>query len=137
MLVAGRVAQVATPAEIFRRPATVEVARLVGDPPMNLLAGRVVDEAGTLRFRHDGFGLSLPRPIAASLERRVQRGRRAGLRPAEIRVVDGAGATRGEVWIWEPLGKYGILTVRLGPDVVKIKSRRPGGGRPARALRSI
>src|SRR5687768_8159453 len=33
VLVEGRILQVAPPAEIYRRPATVEVARLVGDPP--------------------------------------------------------------------------------------------------------
>jgi ABC-type sugar transport system ATPase subunit len=121
VLVAGRVLQVATPAEIHRRPATVDVARLVGDPPMNLLRGAIAEEGGTLRFRHAGFGVPLPRSLSARLEGRAAQELVLGLRPSEIRVADGAGAARGEVWVWEPLGKYGILTVRLGPDVVKVK----------------
>jgi ABC-type sugar transport system ATPase subunit len=131
VLVAGRVAQVAPPAEVYRRPATVEVARLVGDPPMNLVGGTVVEDGGTLRFRHAGFSLPLPPPLAARLRSRGPRdGVVLGLRPAEIRVADGAGVAPGEVWIWEPFGKYGVLTVRLGPDVVKVKVARAGSWAP-------
>jgi len=36
VLIAGRIVQVATPSEIYDRPATVEVARLFGDPGINL-----------------------------------------------------------------------------------------------------
>jgi ABC-type sugar transport system ATPase subunit len=135
VLVAGRVVQAATPAEIYRRPATVDVARLVGDPPMNLLQGALVNESGTLRFRHAAFTLSVPAPARATLERRVHPdGVVVGLRPSEIRVADGHGATRGEVWIWEPLGKFGILTVRLGPDMVKLKVGKSRGWTPGESV---
>jgi ABC-type sugar transport system ATPase subunit len=40
-LASGRVYQVATPTELFARPAHVEVARCVGHPPLNLVAGTV------------------------------------------------------------------------------------------------
>ena len=36
MLIDGRIVQVATPGEIYDRPGTVEVARLFGDPCINL-----------------------------------------------------------------------------------------------------
>ena len=39
VLVAGRIEQYGAPVELFARPATVAVARLVGPLPMNLLAG--------------------------------------------------------------------------------------------------
>jgi multiple sugar transport system ATP-binding protein len=128
VLVGGRVLQVARPAEIYRRPATVEVARLVGDPPMNLLGGTLTEEAGTLRFRHAGFSMAVPRSPRGASQAAV-----LGLRPSEIRVTD-AGAARGEVWIWEPLGKYGILTVRLGPDVVKVKVAKTRSWAPGDAV---
>ena len=48
---AGRIEQIATPEELWRRPATVQVARLVGDPPMNLLPGRIESHtAGSSTF---------------------------------------------------------------------------------------
>jgi multiple sugar transport system ATP-binding protein len=135
VLVAGRVVQLATPAEIYRRPATVDVARLVGDPPMNLLPGVLVNERGALRVHHAAFTLFVPPPARATLERRVDGdGVVVGLRPSEIRVADGPSATRGEVWIWEPLGKFGILTVRLGPDVVKLKVAKSRGWTPGESV---
>jgi multiple sugar transport system ATP-binding protein len=122
VLVQGRVLQVAPPADVYRHPATVEVARLVGDPPMNLLAGAITEEAGRLRFRHAAFGVPVPRELAARLPHGTGGDRVVlGLRPYQIGVDDGPGAVRGDVWVWEPLGKYGILTVRLGADLVKVK----------------
>ncbi len=135
VLVAGRILQVGPPAEVYRRPATVGVARLVGDPPMNLLRGALAEEGGTLRFRHAGFGLPLPRPLSARLEGSPRRdGVVLGLRPAEIRVGAGVGGTLGEVWVWEPLGKYGILTVRLGPDIVKVKVAKTRSWEPGETV---
>jgi multiple sugar transport system ATP-binding protein len=131
VLVEGRVAQLAPPAEIYRRPATVDVARLVGDPPMNLVPGAIAADGDTLRFQHAGFGLPLPRALSARLPAGARPDRVVlGLRPSEIRVADGAGAARGEVWVWEPLGKYGILTVRLGADVMKVKVAKTGRWAP-------
>ena len=132
VLVAGRVVQTATPAEIYRRPATVEVARLVGDPPMNLVRGVLVSKAGGLRFSHPAFTLALS---ASMLGRRVASDDVVlGLRPSEIRVGDGLVATRGEVYIWEPLGKFGILTVRLGADTLKIKVAAARGWTPGESV---
>ncbi|WP_374383785.1 ABC transporter ATP-binding protein [Dongia sp.] len=37
----GRILQAGTPQEIYARPATIEVARLVDDPPMNILPARL------------------------------------------------------------------------------------------------
>jgi hypothetical protein len=34
------------------------------------------------------------------------------------------------VWVWEPLGKYGILSVRLGEDIVKVKVPKARSFRP-------
>ncbi len=123
VLIAGRVQQVGTPEEVYRRPATVEVARLLGDPPMNMLEGTVEERAGALYFRHEAFGLPLPPSVRARLDG-AGPGERLilGLRPAEIAVDDRAGAgLAGQVWVWEPFGKYGILSVRVGRDIVKAK----------------
>ena len=136
VLVTGRVVQAATPAEIYRRPATVDVARLVGDPPMNLLHGAVVEDGGTLYFRHEVFAVSIPPRLRTVLERRkLVDGLVLGVRPSELRVGDHRGEALGEVFIWEPLGKFGILTVRLGPDVVKLKVTKSRGWTPGESVR--
>ena len=55
----GLVEQCATPVEVFRRPATAFVARMVGDPPMNLIPGRITNESQVSRFQGSGFDLAM------------------------------------------------------------------------------
>jgi ABC-type sugar transport system ATPase subunit len=126
VIVQGRVRQVGTPSEIYRQPAHLDVARLVGDPPLNLLEGDLVSGAGGLSLRHHAFALPLPE----RLRQRLATGRHGpravlGLRPAEIALaVDAGTGVAARVWVWEPLGQYGILSVRLGEDIVKLKVPR-------------
>jgi multiple sugar transport system ATP-binding protein len=60
----GVVHQCAGPLEIYHRPANRFVAGFLGTPPMNFLAGRLVDEAGQLFF--DEGTAKLPVPAWAS-----------------------------------------------------------------------
>ncbi len=48
VLIDGRLEQYATPADVYDRPATAEVAKFFGEPPMNLMIGRV-DASGADR----------------------------------------------------------------------------------------
>jgi ABC-type sugar transport system ATPase subunit len=123
VLIGGRLAQVGTPAEIYRQPGTVDVARLVGDPPMNLVSGSILEAGGEVRFRHPAFSLALSAAASARVKSAVlPDGIVLGLRAGDMGVVHGeASALRGSVWVWEPLGKHGVLSVRLGTDVVKVK----------------
>jgi multiple sugar transport system ATP-binding protein len=52
----GRVKQVGTPQEIYRKPSDIFVATFIGSPPMNLID----DGAGWLGFRPEAF---LPRDL--------------------------------------------------------------------------
>ncbi|MEO7151659.1 MAG: ABC transporter ATP-binding protein, partial [Burkholderiaceae bacterium] len=115
----GRIVQVATPKEIFARPAHVSVAGFIGTPPMNLLPGTwqsdrvTIDGAGTL-------GVAASNPAAG--ERPVT----LGVRPTDLRVIDaGAGLTTGPsatVELVEELGDSRIVYLTLGPHRVKAKS---------------
>jgi multiple sugar transport system ATP-binding protein len=58
---AGVIRQIATPREVFHRPAALFVAGFIGNTPMNLLPGRL--HAGTLRAA--GATLALP-PYSSS-----------------------------------------------------------------------
>jgi ABC-type sugar transport system ATPase subunit len=134
VLVAGRIRQVGAPAEIYRRPAHLDVARLVGDPPLNLIEGELAVRDGSLVFRHPALTLPLP----DALRHRLAAPRTArvvlGLRPAELRVGPAAAAVPARVWVWEPLGRYGILSVRLGDDVVRVKTERGRSFQPGEAV---
>ncbi len=63
----GRLQQLGTPEEVFRRPVNVFVAAVMGTPSMNLLRGHVTDgqvEAGELRFAAAGLP---PGPVVVGI----------------------------------------------------------------------
>jgi multiple sugar transport system ATP-binding protein len=110
---AGHVQQVATPAELYERPANLFVAGFIGSPPMNLLPGRVED--GGVRLDGGGLvavGTSGAGKAAAPAGARVI----VGIRPEDLRL---AGAGDGQaldcvVDSAEPLGHEVLLGVRAG-----------------------
>jgi len=126
---AGRIEQIATPEEIWLRPATVRVARLVGDPPMNLLPGRL-QRAGPLEAIFACAGLRVP--LSAGLANAAASlGADApvvlGVRPHLLGVVPAGGPSSVDVELYshEPFGKYAIVTVRLGELLIKAKTASP------------
>jgi ABC-type sugar transport system ATPase subunit len=56
----GQLRQVAPPAQLYAEPADAFVAGFIGNPPMNLLPGRLARAAGRTRLRIGGRTLELP-----------------------------------------------------------------------------
>jgi len=56
VLVEGGIAQLASGAEVYERPATLAVARLFGDPPMNLVPAQAEARGGGVLVRAAGLG---------------------------------------------------------------------------------
>jgi multiple sugar transport system ATP-binding protein len=130
VLIGGRIHQQGAPEDIYLHPANTQVARLVGDPAMNLLSGTLRREADSLIFEHE----AMRQPLPPELERRIEQGASdsavvLGIRPTAINFDDpnqpANGATiSAQVYAWEPFGKYAIVSVKIGPDLVKIKTDR-------------
>jgi ABC-type sugar transport system ATPase subunit len=114
----GRVVQVGTPEEVFSRPATVEVAGFLGNPPMNLLPARLANGTAML----ENASLSLP-----SLSRLGNREVTLGIRPSAVRLSDeGIPAT---VTMCEVLGEDFFVDLTVGERLVRAKMN--GAARPA------
>jgi multiple sugar transport system ATP-binding protein len=117
----GRVRQVGTPVEVYQQPADVFVARSLGTPAMNVLAGRArgTAEGGDDRIFESG---SLRVPVAMpTYEGEVQ----IGVRPEHIGVsgVD-QGAGNGDVLIVELLGNETVIHLNAGGQ--PLIARLPG-----------
>ena len=143
VLRAGTCQQIGTPDEIYHQPANTFVAGFVGNPSMNLLAGRLVSTASGASDRvgsHDVGGLHTP-TIAVELDndagRVPLRGALAsvaatapaaevvlGVRAEDIRVVPQTepGALPATVYAVEPLGDRYIYDLQVGRYVVKVKA---------------
>lgn len=127
---AGRLQQVGTPDEVYQHPANLFVAEFIGSPPMNLLP---VKPNGDAWVTADGWQLPAPangreRP---SLDHDQAGGITLGLRPEAIHLsqTPTEGARPAEVYLTEPLGSEVIVNVRMGDEVIKV--RTPPDVRPA------
>ena len=106
---AGRVQQIGTPLEIYRRPANLFVAGFFGMPTMNLISGRVTDTKPP-RFQADNLDLELhagavPGPA-------MGRDVCLGVRSEHV-LLDGQGVA-GRVQLTEPLGDETLVFFDYG-----------------------
>jgi multiple sugar transport system ATP-binding protein len=108
----GRLQQLASPAEIYARPANLFVATFCGSPPMNILSGDVVDGAFT---RASG---SVPLPATG-----LRGPAKLGFRPEHAELVEASagGSFAGEIYVVELLGNETLVTINLGDALVNIR----------------
>lgn len=120
----GRLVQIGTPEDIWRRPADTFVARALGQPEINLLDG-VVDD-GRIRLGDGSFDVAIPRDASCERGDRV----RVGLRPCDLHAAHAAGdgaAMHGKVVLAERLGRNVELTVDVGgSQLIVLASGREG-----------
>ncbi len=112
----GRLLQLATPREVYEKPASSFVGAFLGSPRMNLLPARV--DGGAIvagDFR-------LPKP-AGALPARLE----VGVRPEHVALVEmtepAADTATGEILAVEPLGAETHVLVKVGDDELRAQSR--------------
>ena len=116
ILEVGSIRQVGTPLEIYDRPASIYVARLLGSPMMNILPS--VMEGGDIRAA-DGAIVVPGRAAALEIAD-------VGLRPEDVKVSpwsDGQAGTPARVFEVEPLGGYTVVTVDAGQSRIRALMR--------------
>jgi ABC-type sugar transport system ATPase subunit len=106
---AGRVQQIGTPLEIYRRPANVFVAGFFGMPTMNLVSGRICD-ADPPRFQSENLDLELP----AEAVPRAAAGGDVCVGVRSEHVLLGAQGAAGSVQLTEPLGDETLVHFDYG-----------------------
>lgn len=108
---AGQIQQIASPLELYNRPANRFVAEFIGSPPMNFLP---VQFKAPLLITHDPFRLTLPPAWEPALSRYDGRTLMLGIRPEHLSV--GVPAPKNlhvQVELVEALGSETYLAVRL------------------------
>ena len=106
----GVLQQIASPMELYERPANKFVAGFIGSPAMNFIEGELDGGGGTpatCTFR----GKDLTVDVACN----GHQGRRVflGVRPQHIEVTAAANLPRGEVSVVEPMGNELIVYITL------------------------
>ena len=109
----GRIRQIGAPAEIYDRPASTYVARLLGSPMMNIL--KSVRGEGGVEAAEGAIRIADKAAPADAVE--------IGLRPEDIKVrpwldrdgtSDGRAGRPARVFEVEPLGGYTVVTLAAG-----------------------
>jgi sn-glycerol 3-phosphate transport system ATP-binding protein len=112
----GHVAQLATPMEIWSRPADTYVASFIGSPAMNFLPG--IMEGGAVRLDL-GLKLHVPGTPALADGHKVT----LGIRPEHLS--PGSGGLTINLELLEPLGSETVAHGKL-PDGTELTARLPG-----------
>lgn len=109
VLLDGAIAQLGAPEQIYDQPGTLAVARLFGDPPVNLIPCRPVPEAGGLAVHLDGLHVVVDAaPHAAGNACML------GLRPETLRLESAprTGFAAAEIVAATPLHERQVLLLR-------------------------
>jgi multiple sugar transport system ATP-binding protein len=116
----GVLQQLATPDDLYDRPANRFVATFVGSPAANVLAGSV--DPDTRSFAVSGSRVALGDRYDACAAAGVGE---IGIRPEDVRLVaPGDGAIAGEVYVVEPMGAETLVDVLVGETRVTVRADR-------------
>lgn len=123
VIIDGKIVQIDTPDKLYDAPHDREVARLVGDPPMNLIPGTV---------RSNGAGPSLELPFANLRQTDLRNSLASfdvgteflfGMHPQDLELDEGGGTKMSfdaEIAITEPQGDITILALKVAGEVLQM-----------------
>jgi len=122
----GKILQVGTPDEIFNKPHTEFIGKLIGDPPMNIFDCEIVKKEEDYFLEVENFIHPLPAHLAKKVLQEVEgRESRVGIRPTDMQVSREKipRYPEVEVYVSEPLGGKEILTLKKGNFSIQAKTR--------------
>jgi ABC-type sugar transport system ATPase subunit len=109
----GEIVQIGSPMEIYSNPVNYFVADFFGSPSMNLLAGEILRDSASTRFRTALFEVALPERFKTAKPGKAI----LGIRPEHVGVSVGAkGDVELPVRLVEPLGKDTLLYFDAGTE---------------------
>ncbi len=120
----GQIQQIASPLELYNRPANQFVAEFIGSPPMNFLPVQV---KAPLLIHHSQFRLTLPEVWEPVLRNYNGRSLSLGIRPEHLTLavpapknlpvqVDLVEALGNDTYLSVSMGEESNLQVRIPPD---------------------
>jgi ABC-type sugar transport system ATPase subunit len=109
VFMAGEIQQVGTPAEVFARPNSIDIAGFIGNPPMNLVPARYTKGSVTIA------GHALKTNVQLAAERDVI----AGIRPGALRLAPEG--LRAKVDLIEDLGDTAVLDVDCAGTLMRVR----------------
>ncbi len=118
VMFAGRVVQVGSPLELYRYPKNRDVAAFIGNPPMNILPGRLEPKAGGSQFSGEGYTLFFE-SIHVLEDTRAY----LGFRPEQAQLMCDLkdSGIPAQLYAVQPLGSEVLITLLVGTETVYVK----------------
>ena len=137
----GRLQQIGTPDNVYRKPCNLFTAQFIGVPPMNVLHGSIDPDSGSFAFNPTaaenppGESLAIPLPKSLADKARNRRKVALGVRPEHLRIesdpskADSSGWFKAVVDLVETTGVESYVYLTCGS--VKLVARCEASHRPA------
>ncbi len=109
VFMAGEIQQIGTPAEVFAKPNSVEIAGFIGNPPMNLVKTQYQD--GDVLLGGQKFRTTVQEAGAREVI--------AGIRPGALRIVPEG--LKARVDLVEHLGDTAVLDLAIGGELIRVR----------------
>jgi len=122
----GVLQQLATPDKVYDNPQSLFVAGFIGSPPMNFIDCTFMEKSGECFIDAGVFTLPIPDAIGHAVKQQATSSKLIlGVRPEDILVhkkrVPEANV-EGEVYVLEPLGSEIVLDLKVGENLIKVKT---------------
>jgi alpha-glucoside transport system ATP-binding protein len=124
----GRIEQVGSPMELYKRPGNLFVAQFIGSPAMNILPGKVEKTGSQTAVSHIGGKATVPIATPASAQGADIS---FGVRPEDLYVAKGSNSLfEGKVDYIEQLGEVQLVYIDIGrgielPLIAKLPGNAP------------
>ncbi len=121
----GEIQQIGSPNDLYNDPINLFVAGFIGEPPMNLLQGNLVDKKGTLHFESNGFSMQIKNSNQVKVLKELgSQEVIMGIRPRHIdSFFEGSeGMISMEVYGLEPHGDYNLISFLVGDEILLVQT---------------
>jgi multiple sugar transport system ATP-binding protein len=121
----GRLVQVGSPKEMYRRPGKPFTAAFIGSPPMNLIPAEIREEGGRIRIAFDNTAIMLGE-TTDHLNGIAGPKALMGIRPEHIRIAENTrdSVLCGRIQNVEPLGREVIYHVQTEQNRILVLSEK-------------
>jgi multiple sugar transport system ATP-binding protein len=122
----SKLQQVGNARDIFNYPRNLFVAGFIGSPPMNFIDCTFKEKEKSCFLESSAFTLPIPSDICETAKEGMTSSELVlGVRPEDFRLGNGhesRGSIKGTVFMIEVLGSEVIVDVKVGNDLIKVKT---------------